>query len=86
MISRNITNVIVRKVIFLENIGILILFRMQPIRFRYIEPFSRNYNLKKSEKKNLTSNISEIYGSILWRKELSQLVYKIYPYKKFQSD
>ena len=40
---------------------------------------------EKSEK-ILTSNIFEIYGSILWRKELSRLVYKIYPYKKFQSD
>ena len=68
------------------NIGILIPFRMQPIRIRYIEPFSRNYNLKKKVKKILTSNISEIYGSILWRKKLSRLVYKIYPYKKFKSD
>ena len=37
-------------------------------------------------KKILTSNISEIYGSILWRKELSRLVYKMYLYKKFESD
>ena len=36
--------------IFLENIFILILFRMLPIRFRYIEPFSRNYDLKKGYK------------------------------------
>ena len=35
----------------LENIGILILFRMLHIRFRYIEPFSRNYHLKKKWQK-----------------------------------
>ena len=37
---------------------------------------------EKKVKKILTSNISEIYGSIYWWKELSRLVYKIYPYKK----
>ena len=39
--------VIARKLFLLENIGISILFRMLSIRFRYIEPFSRNYDLKK---------------------------------------
>ena len=56
------------------------------IAFRYIEPFSRNYDLKKKVKKILTSNISEIYGSILLPKELTRLVYKIYLKKEFQSD
>ena len=37
---------------------------------------------EKKVKKILTSNISEIYGSILLPKELSRLVYKIYRYKK----
>ena len=36
-------------------------------------------------KKILTSNISEIYGSILLLKELSRLVHKIYSFKEFQS-
>ena len=35
---------------------------MLHIRFRYIEPFSRNYDLKKKSKKFLTSNISDIYA------------------------
>ena len=75
----NKRTVIARKLFFLENIGNLILFWMLYIPFRYIEPFSRNYDLKKKVKKNLTSNISEIYGSILLPKELTRLVYKIYP-------
>ena len=43
---------------------------MLPIRFRYIELLSKNYDFKKKVKKILTSNISEIYGSILLPKEL----------------
>ena len=39
--------VIAKKVIFLENIGILILVRMLPIQIWYIEPFSRNYDFHK---------------------------------------
>ena len=75
-----------RNVIILENIGILILFRMLPIRFWYIEPFSRNYDLKKKVKKILSSNISEIYGSIVLPKELDRELSKIYLYKEFWSD
>ena len=67
----NKRTVIARKLIFLENIDNLILFRMVCIPFRYIKPFSRN--------KPLTSNISEIHGSILLTKELTRLVYNIYP-------
>ena len=71
--------VIARKLIFfLENIGILILFRMLHIRFRYIEKLrfekklkkltiSRNYDLKKRLKKfNLK------YLSNLWTNHFAQ--------------
>ena len=43
----NKRTVIARKFIFLENIVMLILLRMLPILFRYIEPLSRNYDLKR---------------------------------------
>ena len=43
--------VIAKNIFIMENIDILILFRMLPIRFRYIEPFSRNYDLKIRLKK-----------------------------------
>ena len=39
-----------RKVFFLGNIAILILIRMLPVPFEYIELFSRNYDLKKGYK------------------------------------
>ena len=36
------------------------------------EPFSRNHDLKKKFKKIVTSNISEIYGSIILCKEFDR--------------
>ena len=45
---------------------------MLPIRFWYIEPFSRNYDLKKEVEKIVTLNISEIYGPIILPKELDR--------------
>ena len=59
---------------------------MLPILFRYIEPFSRNYDLKKKVKNILTSNISEIYGPIILPNELDRELSKIYLYKEFWSD
>ena len=56
---------------------------MLPIRFRYEEPFSRNYDMKTKVKKNLTSNISEIYGLIILPKELDRELTKIYLYTEF---
>ena len=56
---------------------------MLPILFRYIEPFSRNYDLKKKVKNILTSNISEIYGPIILPNELDRELSKIYLYKEF---
>ena len=49
-VNKNRT-VIARKLFFLENIGILSPFRMLPIRFRYMETFSKNYDLEKRLKK-----------------------------------
>ena len=46
----NKRTVIAKKFFSLKNKGILILFRMLPIRIRYIEPFSKNYDLKESKK------------------------------------
>ena len=41
---------------------------------------------EKKVKKTLTSNISEIYGPIIFPKDTDRKVVKMYPYKKFQSD
>ena len=68
----------IARTFFLENIGILILFQMLPIRFRYIYLFSRNYDLKDRLQKILTSNISEIYGPIILPKKLDRELCKIY--------
>ena len=47
----NCRTVIARKLIFfLENIDILIFFRMPSTTPRYIETFSRNYDFKKDQK------------------------------------
>ena len=51
---------------------------MLSIRFKYIEQFSRNYDLKKKVKQILTSNISEIYGPIILPKELDRELSKIH--------
>ena len=51
------------------------------IRFRYIQPLSRNYDLKKGNK-ILTSNIFEIYGPIIFPKELDQELSKTYLHKE----
>ena len=57
---------------------------MLPTRFRHIEPFSMNYDLKKKKvNKFLTSNISEVYGPIILLKELDRELSKIYLYKEF---
>ena len=68
--------------IILENIGILILFRMLPIRFRYIYPFMRNYDLKK----RLTKFYPQISLKFMEQSlpiELDRELSKIYLYKKF---
>ena len=41
---------------------------------------------EKKDKQILFSLISEIYGSIMWPKELSRELSKIYLYEEFQSD
>ena len=58
---------------------------MLPIRFKYMEPLSRNYDLNKGCK-ILTSNISGIYGPIILPKEGGRELSKIYLYEEFQSD
>ena len=52
---------------FLENIGIWILFRRPPTSFRYIEPFSRNYDFRKG-KKNF--NLKYLWNS--WANHFAQ--------------
>ena len=42
---------------------------MPPIRFRYIEPFSKNYDFKKGYKNFNLKFISEIYGPIMYPKQ-----------------
>ena len=82
----NVRTVIARKLFVLENIGLFIPFRMLPIRFRYIEPFWWYYDLKKKVKKTLTSNIYEIYRTIILPKEVDHELTKIYLHKEFWRD
>ena len=55
--------------ILLDNIGILILFRMLPIRISIHRDVLEKLWFKKKGKKILTLNISEIYWPIILLKE-----------------
>ena len=74
---------IARNFFSLENIGILILFQMLPIRFVIHRAVLEKLRFEKKVKYIVTSNISEIYGPIILRKKLDRELSKIYLYKEF---
>ena len=59
---------------FLENIGILILFRMRPITFVYIQLFPKNYDLKKETKKFQPQILLKFINQSFFQKNRSRTI------------